>query len=44
MVIKGDTRSLDYNPNNPPYNLCFHLMFHVLFHLILHYEGGGTRV
>ena len=34
-VIKGDTRSLDYNLSNPLYNPSFRVIFHVLFHLIL---------
>ena len=35
-VIKGDTRSLDYNPHNPLHNPIYS-SFHFIFHLILHY-------
>ena len=40
--IKGDTRSLDYNPCNPPYNHSFHSIFHV-FSIRFSTVKGDTR-
>ena len=39
-LIKGDTGSLDYNPQNPLYNPSFHFIFHFLVHLVLQYQRG----
>ena len=36
-VVKGDARSLDYNPYYNPYNPLYNASFPFIFHLILHY-------